>query len=52
MFLVGPIVYLANGGMLPVLRTENRTTLAMVIQMASSIICIILDSIMFPTVGK
>ena len=52
MFLFGPIVYLANGGMLPVLRTENRTTLAMVIQIASSIICIILDSVMFPTVGK
>lgn len=31
MFLVGPIVYLANGGMLPVLRTENRNTLAMAI---------------------
>ncbi|CAL6097109.1 Na_-driven multidrug efflux pump [Hexamita inflata] len=48
MLLVGPLVYSPNGGFLPLFRVENRAMTAMFVQVSSSILTLVFDSILFP----
>lgn len=51
-FGAGPLLYCLNGGLLPLIRQENRSRLAMFVQLASSVICIIMNAILFPLCYK
>ena len=51
LLLFGPLIYFPNGGFLPLFRCENRATVAMCVQVTSSILTLIIDIILFPSVG-
>jgi len=52
MILLGPLFYSPCGGFLPLFRVENKAMLAMILQIASSAITLIMDVSMFPSLGK